>query len=734
MKTKKGEVVNAVYGFLLIFLKALKELNPDFVVATFDLKGPTFRHKEYKEYKIQRPKAPDELYQQIDKTREILGVFGIPVLEKKGFEADDVIGTISQLVKKKQIFPKIDIIILSGDLDILQLVDAQTKVWTMRKGVKDIVFYGEEEVEERYQGLKPSQLPDFKGLKGDASDNIPGVPGIGEKTAIQLIKEFGNLENLYEKIEKSEAKIKESLKEKLKQYKEQAFLSKKLAQIHRDVPIDFDLNSCSFKLSSKEKIIKVLKDFEFYTLIKRIEEVNSTKKSQGSLLNLSLTQKTREKKSSYEKRKQNAEEDVEQEIERFYKEGIFSEKIYQIEKKLLSIVREMEENGIKLDRPALSQLSKELEKKIEALENKIYELAGVRFNLNSPQQVSEILFKKLKISSQKIKKTPGGVLSTSSQELKKIRGGHPIVDLILDYREIFKLKSGFCDNIKNLINPQDGRVHPRFHQLGTATGRMSCSNPNLQNIPIRGEIGKEIRRCFIPEKGFSFISADYSQVELRIAASLSGDKKLIQLFNKGEDIHKITAGILFNVPKEKVSQKERDIAKSLNFALLYGMSPQGFSERTGIPLSSAKEFIEKYFQEFPTLASYRKFLIEEAKKKGFVETLFGRKRFLSEINSIDPRLRNQAERIAINTKIQGTSSDIIKMAMVRLKKEGIIDQNCRLILQIHDELLFEARKEVIEEKVPEIKKIMENIVRIEIPLEVDIKIGDNWGEMKVVVK
>jgi DNA polymerase-1 len=716
LTTKKGELVNGVYGFLLVFLKALKEFKPDFVVSCFDAPGPTLRHKEYKEYKAKRPKAPQELYQQIPKVKEVLKAFGVPIFQKQGFEADDLIGAISRQAPRKQVFPKIETIILSGDLDTLQLVDENTKVYTLRKGVRDAVLYDIEKVKEKYQGLTPSQLVDFKALRGDPSDNIPGVTGIGEKTAIQLIKEFGSLENLYQELEKEtekSKKIKQSIRKKLKDYREQAFISKKLAQIQSNVPIEFKLEQAKIKAFSKEAIAQVFKKFEFYTLLKRLTEIKGEKKLKAkSTISFAPAQAR-----------------IEDEIEKLYEEGVFSQKIYQVEKNLVPIVKKMEENGIKVDLKALKALSEYLAKRIEKIERKIFQLAGITFNLNSPSQVAEVLFEKLKIPIKDLKKTPGGAVSTGAQELKKIKKAHPIVNLILKHRELFKLKSGFVDSLPKMINPKDGKIHPHFRQLGTETGRMSCSEPNLQNIPIRGEIGKEIRNCFCAQTGFKFLSADYSQMELRIAASLSGDKKMQELFKKGEDIHTLTASQIFKIPKEKVTERMREIAKTLNFGVLYGMGPKAFSERTGMSLGEAKEFIEKYFQNFKELAEFVEGLIKKARQKGYAETLFGRKRFLPEINSIDPKIRAGAERMACNMPIQGTAADICKIAMIRLKERGIINGDCKLILQIHDELLFEVKQDKIETVVPKIKKIMEEVAKLEVPLRIDLKVGKSWGKL-----
>ncbi len=721
LTTKKGELVNAIYGFLLVFLKVLREMKPDFVAATFDLPGSTFRHKEFKEYKAKRAKAPEELYQQISKIKEVLRAFKVPIFEKQGFEADDLIGTIAKLAPRKQAYPELETIILSGDLDSLQLINQQTKVYTLKKGIKDTVLYDIERVRERYQGLDPSQLTDFKSLRGDPSDNIPGVTGIGEKTAILLIKEFGSLENLYQEIdgktEKAE-RIKDSVLKKLKDYKEQAFISKRLVQIKEDVPIDFNLKEAKFEKINKEKITEVFKNFEFYTLLKRLEELVPTVplKQQGLI--------------SFP----DAKRSIEEEIENLAKEGIISEKIAKVEKALVKVVKEMRKNGIKMDLRALREVSENLEIKIKTLQVKIFNLASGEFNLNSPRQIREVLFEKLKIEEKGLKRTPAGVVSTGAQELQKLREAHPIINLISKYRELFKLKSGFVDALPKMIDKKDGRIHPHFHQLGTVSGRMSCSTPNLQNIPIKSETGKEIRKCFCAEEGFKFLSADYSQMELRIAAAISQDKKIQELFQKGEDIHRLTAAQIFQIPEKKITGTQRNFAKTLSFGILYGMGARGLAERTGFSLTKAREFIAQYFEKFPEFTEFIKKSIERARKKGFVETLFGRKRFLPELNSIDQRLRSQAERMARNFPIQGLAADFCKMAMVKIEEEGLLDKDCKMILQIHDELLFEIKENRVKETALKIKEIMEGIYQLAPPLKVELKVGGNWKEMDFLLK
>jgi len=707
LKTKKGELVNGVYGFFLIFLKAVRELKPDFIAATFDLPGKTFRHKKYKEYKGKRPKAPEELYLQIPKIKELLKIFNIPVFEKEGFEADDLIGTITKKAPQKQVFPEVESIILTGDLDTLQLVDKNTKVYTLRKGFRDTVIYDEEKVKERYQ-LLPSQLLDFKALKGDPSDNIPGVPQIGEKRAINLLKEFDSLENIYKEIEETK-KIQARFKKILKDYEEQAYFSKSLAEIRSDVPIEFNLKDCAFKDYDREKVKKAFEDLGFHSLIRQLPGPSP------------------EKTFIEEKTKKG---DVLQLIEELYKEGIFSKKIYEIEKNLIPVVKKMEEAGIKVDKEGFKNLSKRLNKKILELEERIYNLAGIKFNINSPKQLSEVLFEKLKLSSKDLKRTPGGEISTAWPELKKIREEHKIIDLIGEYREVFKLKSSFLDPLPTFIR-EDGRIHPKFHQLGTDTGRFSCSNPNLQNVPIRGELGKTIRKCFVVPEGFKLVSFDYSQMELRIAASLANDKKLIKFFKQGKDIHKMTAVEILNVPEEKVTEKMRDLAKRLNFGVLYGMGAGSLAETAKVPLKEAQNFIREYFKKFEGIAEFEKKSVRTAKEKGFSKTIFGRKRILPEIKSLDSRIRSAAERMAKNLPVQGSSADIMKMAMVKIDKIlSSYQEEAKMILQIHDELLFEIKEEKVLKIAKNIKRIMESVIKLEVPLEVEIKIGNNWGELK----
>lgn len=727
LKTRAGVVVNAVYGFCLLFLKALKEIQPDFVLAAFDSKEPTFRHKEFAQYKAKRKKAPDELYEQIELIKQMLSAFSAPIFAIPGYEADDIIATACFLVQKKYANDNYEIVILSGDMDNLQLVNGKVKVYTMKKGIKDTVLYGIDEVKQRYGGLLPKQVVDYKAIAGDASDNIPGIAGVGDKTAIDLLLKFGSLENLYKGIAKNTKKAKEikpGLLQKLKDYKSNGFASQKLATMRQDAPMTLDFDKLAFGDFSATKVADFLKQMEFTTLLPRVLALKQNEdkpsenapKKQAGLLNGHLN---------------NEENDTGQEIARLKNQGVLSDRIARLELKLIPVVKKMEKIGVKLDFKKLNALSLFLEKEIAKREKRIYQITKKKFNINSPQQVSEVLFSDLAISTLGLRKTPGGAISTNVEELKKIKDKHSIVSHILQYRKLFKIKTGFADALPRMINPKTGRIHPHFNQLGAETGRMSCSDPNLQNIPIKGALGEAVRKCFVAENGFELLSADYSQVELRVAAWLSGDKITTGLFKQGKDIHTITASRIFGIKESDVQKSQRELAKTLNYAILYGMGANGLSQRAGIPKNQAKEFIERYFEEFKELADFVAQQKEKGRDTGYSQTYFGRKRFLPEIDSHDNRLRAQAERIAANMPIQGTVADIMKMAMVEIS-EKLLNDDCRLILQIHDELLFEIKKDKIEQSAKKIKNIMENIVKDKVFLAVDAKIGDNWGEMESV--
>ncbi|MBI4117267.1 MAG: DNA polymerase I [Parcubacteria group bacterium] len=761
LRNQTGIVTNAVYGFSSTLLKMLKDLEPDYIAAAYDLAGPTFRHDAFKDYKAHRAKAPDELYSQIPYTKKVLEAFGIPSFEMKGYEADDIIATLTKKLGREK---DLKIIIVTGDLDALQLVkNKKIVVYTMKKGLSDTIIYDESTVMERY-GLKPEQLTDYKGLKGDPSDNIPGVPGVGDKTASDLLKEYGSIENLYQKAKSSKTKIKESLKKKLLENEEQAVFSKHLAMMVKDLDIDIDLKKADWKKNFNQSALeKIFRELNFSSLISRIPEAkitkqeldlnkktiipgdskNSVKKIQISawLLNSELKEPTLDEIYFSE---------FNQSVPGEYKSGDISKleeglrtklkdagliKIFEeIEIPLIPVLSEMEKNGFKIDKKEIEKLGRFTEKEIEKLKEKIHELAGVEFNINSTRQLSEVLFGRLKISGR-IRKTPKGKISTRATELEKLREAHPIIPLILEYRELKKLKTTYIDPFPKLVDPKDGRLHTTFIQTGTVTGRLASQNPNLQNVPIKTELGQEFRKVFIAEKGCKLVSLDYSQLELRIAAHIAGDKIMIDAFKRGEDIHLRTAARVFGLRPDEVTPRMRREAKALNFGIIYGMGPQGFARSAGIKQAEAKNFIEKYFEEFPKVAEYMDQMRIEAHDKGIVKNLFGRRRQLSEIHSSIPEMVRQAERMAINFPIQGTAADLVKLAMIKIHDylaENYKRDEVKMLLQIHDEIVLEVKEELAERAAGELKGIMESVYRLEAPLIAEAKVGDNWRDLKLV--
>ena len=860
LNSPKGVPTNAVYGFTSVLLKMIKDLKPDYIAATFDLAAPTFRHEEFAEYKIHRQKAPDELHAQVPLIKEILTAFGIPIYEKPGFEADDLIGTLAEKSKKNPPVGGLQTIIMTGDLDTLQLVeDKKVVVLTLRKGVTDTVIYDENGVVKRY-GLKPEKLNDFKGLKGDPSDNIPGVAGVGEKTASELIKEFGDLENLYKFLEnqKDKEKFKKpltaKLAEKLLENKDMAFFSKKLSTIIREIDLDFDLDKADWlKNMRREEIARLFKEMGLYSLIKRLDEINAPSQREmvlpetaasdkagvqveeirtekeikeitdrinnekemvfdinGGFINIALGNEckniawpfivgTKEffktfkelfenknifktahdfkeiakflleygielngpgfdtklaayllnsdrkdyglDKTYFNEFNENKSEDVrenplfilklrEKQSERIKNENL--EWLFEhIEVPVARIIAEMELRGVLIDSKAIAKLSKLTTSEIKKLEKEIYKLSGMEFNINSPRQLSEVLFEKLGLKG-KVRKTGKGALSTAAPELEKLVNENPIINFILKYREVQKLKTTYIDPFPTLISSATGRLHTTFNQTGTTTGRLASQDPNLQNIPVKTELGQEFRKAFISSPGFKLVSFDYSQIELRIAAHISRDEKMIAAFRRGEDIHTRTAAEIFGVKPEDVDKNMRRDAKVLNFGILYGMGVLGFQRASGVSREKAREFIDKYMKEFSGVAKYMDDMKVKAHRDGYVSTIFGRRRWLPEIKSSMPQIVSQAERMAINMPIQGTAADLIKLAMINVFEyiHGTNNQNnAFLLLQVHDELLFEIKESSIEELGRKIKEFMENVHKFDVPLIIDIKYGDNWADL-----
>ncbi|MDO8430437.1 MAG: DNA polymerase [Candidatus Taylorbacteria bacterium] len=761
----KGEPTGALYGLTTMLIKIIDELAPDYLVACYDLPGPTFRNDVYKDYKAGRVKADDDLVSQMKRSRDIFKAFNIPIYDKPGFEADDMLGTIVEKMKNEK---DLDIVVASGDMDTLQLVvDKKVRVYTLKKGIKDTIIYDEDGVNERY-GFGPLLLPDYKGLRGDPSDNIIGIKGIGEKTATILIKEFGGIEDIYKALEKKgppaggEEKFKkvgitDRIVLLLKEGKEEAEFSKMLATIRRDAPIDFILPKNFKEGIDLDKISALFSDLDFRTLLNRLKSVlgfnNIEEKKEEIvkqdipkeklvetsvalwLINSNLTDPTLEDITNFAK------------TEDFFKasEIIFSEldkrglrKVYDgIEAPIIPIIEKMDTKGVKIDVDFLAGLSKTYHTELSKLEKKIWEHAGVEFNINSPKQLGEIIFDKMLLTAKGLKKTTGGARSTRESELEKLRDAHPMIPLLFEYRELQKLLSTYIDTIPTLVD-DNNRLHAHFLQAGSTTGRMASKGPGLQNIPIKTELGQAIRKAFISEKGFCIASFDYSQVELRIAAFLSADKKLIDIFTKGEDVHNAVASEVFEVPLDKVDREMRRKAKVINFGILYGMGVNALRQNLGpdTPRADAQKFYNDYFEKFSGLAHYLEQTKAEAKRKGYTETFFGRRRYFEGIDSKIPFIRAMAERMAINAPIQGTSADIIKIAMKRVDDYLIsqgFEKDVYLILQVHDELVYEIRENLVDKIVPEIRKIMEGVIDPKdifgIKLAANSAVGRSWGEL-----
>lgn len=767
----KGEPTGGLYGLTTMLIKIIDDLQPDYIVCCYDLPGGTFRNDVYKDYKAGRKKADDDLVAQMKRSRDIFKALDIPIYDKAGFEADDMLGTI---VEKLKDHPEIDIIVASGDMDTLQLVDDKNvQVYTLKKGIKDTILYDEKAVKDRY-GFSPKQLTDYKGLRGDPSDNIIGIAGIGEKTATTLITTFGTIENIYKELDKGDEKFKkagitERIIKLLKDGKEEAEFSKMLATIRRDAPIDFVLPEKEFKQGVDiNKVVELFNDLDFRTLASRFKQVigleskarveEKKEEEQAEILqNISkdelvktsvalwliksdLTDPTLEDIFNFTKTNNFAEASkiIFTELEKRNLKKVFDE----IEAPIMPIIDKMDNRGVKIDVKFLNELSKTYHKELSKLEKKIWEYAGVEFNINSPKQLGEILFDKMQLTAKNLRKTAGGARSTKESELEKLRDSHPIVPLLFEYRELQKLLSTYIDKIPALVDPNN-RLHAHFIQAGAATGRMASKDPGIQNIPIKTDLGRAIRNGFIAEKGFSLVSLDYSQIELRIAAFLSGDAKLIEIFKSGEDVHSAVASAVFEVPLDKVDKEMRRRAKVINFGILYGMGVnalrQNLSQNSGqsIERAEAQKFYDEYFKKFSGLATYLNEVKAEAARKGFTETFFGRRRYFEGINSKVPFIKAMAERMAINAPIQGTNADIVKIAMKRIDDYLIknkLENDAYLILQVHDELVYEINEKIAEKIAPDIKKIMEEIIDPKdikgIVCVANYAIGKNWGEMK----
>lgn len=864
----QGEPAGALYGFAKMLMKILRERTPDCVAICFDTPKPTFRHKKYKEYKANRKEIDDALKFQLPLAKEMAEDWGLPVARADGWEADDLIATLAAQGVKKGM----DVVVVSGDKDILQLVDDRVKVLNEMKGV----LYDAAEVEKKY-GLRPDQLKDYFALVGDASDNVPGVDGIGDGKATKLLQEYGSLENLYKSVEKMKPG---SLKDNLIAGKESAYLSRDLVTLDEKAPVDLNPAEC-LPSAPTEKLFALFKRFQFNTLIADLggpkeaaapaappvrrkvhtvltvadmeDLVKALKKSKDisvdvettgldpmacHLVGISLSVKAGEawyvpvghrglgepKQLSIEavaealnpffgdpahpKRGQNLKYDMQvlerhgmplanvafdsllaayclnpshnmglkalsqdilgetmTPIEALIGKGAkqitmdqvpvaaaaeyagadaevafrlaekqapeladkgMKELFYGVEMPLLTILAEMEKAGIGVDKDYLEELRVKFNKDIAALEKTLYKMAGAEVNLNSPKQLAVLLFDTLKLPV--VKKTKTGY-STDEEVLLKLADKHPFPAKLLEYRELAKLRSTYVDGLLACINPETGRVHSKFNQTVAATGRLSSTDPNLQNIPIRTEQGRAIRRAFIPAKGRVFLSADYSQIDLRVLAHMSGDKALSEAFKKGEDIHAATAREIFG----EATEDNRRTAKAVNFGIVYGQTPFGLAQQLGIPMAQARDFIDKYMARYPGVTKWIEKTLDGARREGYVTTLLQRRRYLPEIKAANPAIRGFAERTAMNTPIQGTSADIIKVAMrdaARLiEKKG---WKTRMLLQVHDDLLFEVPKDELDEVMPAVRKVMESAVSLDVPVVADLKKGVNWAEMEKV--
>ena len=832
LTTKNGQFTNAIYGFMNILNSLIEREKPDGVAVAFDLKAPTFRHKMYDEYKAGRKSMPTELASQIPILKELLNLFGYSTIELEGYEADDILGTLSFAAEQND-----DVCVIStGDRDSLQLVSEHTTVLlaATKMGRPEIIPYTPESLKEKY-GLTPPQMIELKALMGDSSDNIPGVAGVGEKTATDLIQRFNNIDYIYENI--SDLDIKEGVRNKLINGKESAFLSRELGTICRKVPISLDFSNYAFKKQDKASLAAMLRKLEFFKLLEKmglsdvsdeteeesaepskIFKVVDLKEFQSKVTVDKILTVIYKENSIYfatdcfltkaditlnkaeivnifskENLKINAVDskilykiaadmckiplahfdvtlagylcspssnsydiqrlageylkkmpEVEVNEDENYLEVAMADMLYpvlfkeiektgmsmllnEIEIPLARVLAEMELEGFRLDTEGISKMRDSLNERTKELEQQIYELAGETFNIKSPAQLGVILFEKLGLKSGK--KTKSGY-STTAEILEKIRYDHPIVDLVLEYRTITKLNSTYCEGLLNAVG-DDGRVRSTFNQTETRTGRISSLEPNLQNIPVRRKEGKELRKFFIAKEGYLLVDADYSQIELRVLAHLAKDKAMINAFNSGEDIHTKTAGEVFNMPPLLVTPKMRSSAKAVNFGIVYGIGAFSLAQDIGVTRAEAQKYIDGYFETYPGIKEYMNTAVEQAKKQGYSTTMFGRRRYLPELNSSNGNLRAFGERVARNMPIQGTAADIIKLAMIRtrdkLLESGL---DARVILQVHDELIIEAEESVAKEAGKILENEMENAVKLAVPLLVDIHRSKDWYTAK----
>ncbi len=875
-----GEDTTGVYGFANVFLRALQEWNPAYCAIAFDTSTPTFRHLQFEQYKAQRPPSPPELRPQFDRVKQLMAAFGVPVFELDGWEADDVIGTLTLQAEEAGV----DSVILTGDRDTFQLISPRVRV-DLASSIQDRRVYDEAELAERYSGLTAAQQPDFKALVGDSSDNIPGVPRVGEKRAATLLGDYGSLEGIYENLE---AVKPPSVKSALGENRERAFENRRLMTIDRKAPVDLDLEHCRFWRYDRRDVVSLLTELEFFSVVSRVPspdgsdvaesdvtrepetatdytvvlaaeqldsmiavieetgsfafdtETTSLDAMQADLVGLSFAtapgrswyvpvghrdgeqlslesvlaavrplfesadiakcahnanydmtvltnhgvrfanvdfdtmiaahllgrsynqlglkdlslnelghEMTNIKELIGSGRKQITFDQVDIEAAAEYAAAdaditfrlrdVFEPQVHQqdlrglmddTELALLPVLVTMQRHGIKMDSGVLHEMSADMFQQLGRIENEIYQSIGHTVNINSPQQLSNLLFQELGLPKTKRTKTGW---STDANSLESLKGMHPVVDQILEYRQVSKLKSTYVDALPEMVNPVTGRVHTSYNQTGSATGRMSSSDPNLQNIPIRTELGRQVRRAFVAEGApvWQLFSADYSQIELRVLAHLSQDQGLLDAFRRGEDIHSATASLMFEVPLNEVDSEKRRIAKVLNFGVIYGLSPHGISQQTGFTREQGREFIDTYFAKYPGISEYLEAVKSQAHADQYVETVMGRRRYLPEINSPNFNTRGAAERMAINMPIQGTAADIMKLAMVRVQRRLDADEmQTKMLLQVHDELVFETPNEELDALRDLVFDEMPAAMELDVTLKVDAKWADNWGDME----
>ena len=844
LSARDGTPTNAIYGFLNILLKLIKEQEPDYICAAFDVKAPTFRHKQYEGYKAQRKPMPEGLAAQMPLAKDVLRAMGVTILEKEGYEADDIIGTVARLCEESEI----SCFIATGDKDDLQLASDKTKVilTVTKSGYNETIIYDDKAVKEKYH-VTPTEFIDVKALMGDPSDNIPGVKGVGEKTAMSLIEKHHSIEYIYENIDG--IGLKGAMLQKMKDGREMAFMSKELATINRNTPIEFNAEKCVFDgFENNGELYEILKRLELNSIIKKLDlsgvdnvkenedifkdfsyqvgdknmisgdkvtvvldfdgdNISSAAVGAGNnavvlneqddikelleddsiakvmfdvkeaivklncridikniaddtaiaayLVDPAKNEYTIEKLASEyfgtviekpEVKQLSLLDDVETDRSEYLAKcavalGVLNErigdkikengqeKLYQeVELPLVTVLAHLEINGFLVDDNQLKEFADKLGEKIDALTNEIYMLAGEEFNINSPKQLGVILFEKLELKP--VKKTKTGY-ATNADVLEKLRDKHPIVNFIMEYRQLAKLKSTYCDGLTAVVNPNTHRIHSVFTQTVTVTGRLSSTEPNLQNIPTRTELGREIRKMFVAKDGYVLVDADYSQIELRVLAHIANDETMINAFRNNEDIHAVTASQVLGIPLEDVTKEQRSSAKAVNFGIVYGIGEFSLAQDLHISVKEAKAYIESYLEKYHGVRNYMESIKEQAKKDGYVKTMLNRIRYIPELKSPNYNIRQFGERVALNTPIQGTAADIIKLAMVRvdnrLINEGL---KSKLILQVHDELIVEAHKDEVDKVKQILSEEMQNAMELNVPLKVDMSTGHSWYDAK----